>query len=229
MILSLDISSASTGWSKLDGLILHSFGIIEPNGKSHAESLVNFHLQLNSLMDGVTEVVIEDVWSGRNKKVFKILALYHGIAYAATWSKLAKPPFVLMPSRFRKICGLVYGRKLAFQERDDAKKAVFDLALRLYGDQSSLLAGLTVEQNDITDAIVLGLAHYWLEKATEAARVKIKLANPKLRSVDSITKKAVLVAENYLENHYVDPPSEAGVIPKRKSGRSKKGVQKISA
>jgi hypothetical protein len=120
LILSLDISSASTGWAKLDGTELHSFGIIIPKGESHAERLADFSTQVCGLMDGVLRVVIEDVWSGRNKKVFKVLSLYHGVAYAATWVSLGKEPAVLMPSRFRKICGAVYGRKLAFKERDDA-------------------------------------------------------------------------------------------------------------
>lgn len=82
--LSLDISASSTGWAFTIGLARSfQYGLIKTNPKfCTPERLAFFREELSSLLKELrpTHVVIEDVYSGTNKKVSMMLSEFVGVA-----------------------------------------------------------------------------------------------------------------------------------------------------
>jgi Holliday junction resolvasome RuvABC endonuclease subunit len=83
-ILSLDISSTSTGWSFYSGDFNKlKFGRIKPDKKLEtAEKLNYFRKELVKIVNRLkpNSIVIEDTFFGRNAKVSKLLAKFAGVA-----------------------------------------------------------------------------------------------------------------------------------------------------
>jgi len=98
-ILSLDVSSISTGWSYVFGANdIKDFGIIKVNPKfGTAEKLNFFRQELESIVDTFkpSHVVIEDVYSGLNVKTLKTLAKFAGVAEELCFSKTGVVPYII--------------------------------------------------------------------------------------------------------------------------------------
>lgn len=163
-ILALDISSTSTGVCIYnEGEILYSEAL-RLKQKSHAERLVIFEVALRAIIAQYHPdiIAIEDCWQGANRTTFKVLALYHGVAYKICYEAIRKDPFVIMPSEIRKLIGnragveLLPSRKKRRRRGDnsDSKKRTFDFIINLFK-----LTSYTFEKNnDQTDAIAVALA-----------------------------------------------------------------------
>lgn len=163
-VLALDISSASTGICvSKDGELLYNEAL-RLKQKSHAERLLVFEVALRAVIAQYKpdSIAIEDCWQGSNRKTFKVLALYHGVAYKICYESLRKDPFVIMPSEVRKIIGgragvnLMPSKKRRARRGDgsDSKKLTFDFIVSLY----SLNSYTFEKNNDQTDAIAVALA-----------------------------------------------------------------------
>lgn len=155
-ILSLDISSVSTGYAIFDNDQLIHYGIIDTSKiKKHSERLFNFEIQLKDIIEKWDPEVIaaEDIYKGRNPKTHKILALYHGITYKLCFQYLESDPSVLYAGEIRSIVGNAYNAILK-------KKGVKDkeLTFAFIKDKYSFSSFEFKKHNDITDAIAIGLA-----------------------------------------------------------------------
>lgn len=153
-ILAFDISSRKTGTAVINKgrLLKSSFGVIEPNPKhNYGEKLTYFRDEIIKLIDKYNpdHVVIEDIFKGRNFKTFKTLAMFRGVAIQAIFYKTGKDPASLMPTDARATIGIPTTKEEAFQALVEKYKLVdFDYE----------------EDNDIADAIGLGLAMHQLVK-----------------------------------------------------------------
>lgn len=99
-ILSLDISSTSTGWSFYYGNFNKiKFGRIMPDKKLEtAEKLNYFRKELIKIVKKLkpNEVVIEDTFFGRNAKVSKLLAKFAGVAEQVVLEYCKTCPYILV-------------------------------------------------------------------------------------------------------------------------------------
>lgn len=155
-ILSLDISSVSTGYAIFENDKLIDYGIIDTSKiKLHGERLVAFEKELKSLIAKYNPEVIaaEDIYKGRNPKTHKILALYHGITYKLCFEHLKSDPNVLYAGEIRSIVGNAYNAVLKKKGVKD-KQLTFDFIKEKYSFSSFEFK----KHNDITDAIAIGLA-----------------------------------------------------------------------
>lgn len=197
-VLALDISSTSTGICVFrDGKIIYNEAL-RLKQKSHAERLLVFEVAVKAICGQYKpdSIAIEDCWQGSNRKTFKILALYHGVAYKICYETLKKDPFVIMPSEVRKLIGakagvnLLPSRKVkrARGDNSDSKKLTFDYIVSLFGLQSYTFEN----HNDQTDAIAVALA-YGLVSGDEHTRSLFD-AGTESRGVRGRSKKNVPVA-----------------------------------
>jgi len=99
VVMSLDISPACTGaviYSKPDGLVY--FHKIKTSAKnSRGARLASFREQLIEVMDyyNVTDVVVEDAFSGINVRTLKMLAEFSGVAKEVIYDYLDMEPYVI--------------------------------------------------------------------------------------------------------------------------------------
>ena len=157
-ILGLDISSASTGWAYSDSEgNIKDFGVIKMTSKRHSERLAFFERELKSIFKRFNPLYlgIEDIWNGRNAKTYKILALYHGVAYKVGFEKLKEDPVILSESEIREKVGLAHNVKLEKTADKSKKEAVFDFLNTLLQLNFNFKT-----HNDITDAIAVAMSTY---------------------------------------------------------------------
>lgn len=147
-ILGLDISSTRTGWVVMDfdGTLLKFGTICPPKTMTLAEKLRMFRQNLLEIFQEhkPTKVIIEDVFI-RHVRSAVVLARFSGVAIE-TFSELA--PSLITATSARRIVGQFVGKDV----RD--KKAAFELVK----DKYSLNDFIFSKHNDVTDAILLGLA-----------------------------------------------------------------------
>lgn len=192
IILSLDISSVSTGWSVYeDGNLLGS-GVIKLKSKQHGEKLLQLENEISNLVAQFKPTIFsfEDIWKGPSIKTYKILALYHGIAYKASFIHFKQDPIVLMPSNLRKVLAAKTSLVLTGKKEQD-KKDVFVFMQKRY----NLINFEFEKHNDITDAMAVGLAtHLLLEEYNgdiESVRLSTKSTKRKSKKVSKMRKAKV--------------------------------------
>ena len=97
-IISLDVSSKSTGWCYfVDGKLKNS-GVIETDSKAKLSArLSEFRIRLSSLLldKRPTHVVIENNFAKINIKVLKILSQFAGVANECCQTILAIDPYIM--------------------------------------------------------------------------------------------------------------------------------------
>lgn len=155
VVLALDISSVSTGWSVFKNGKLHKHGkIVTSKIKKHSERLVFFDIELRKLFEKFKPNIfaVEDVFVGRSPKVHKILSLYHGVAYKCAFEYLNDDPITIYESEARGIISDSFNVALR-KSGEKAKKLTFDFINQHYN-----LKYTFENDNDITDAIAVGLA-----------------------------------------------------------------------
>jgi Holliday junction resolvasome RuvABC endonuclease subunit len=211
VILSLDISSVSTGWSVYTDNSLTAYGVIKLKSKTkhHGEKLLQLENSIVELVNKYRPTIFsfEDIWKGPSIKTYKILALYHGIAYKACFVHFRQDPIVLMPSNLRKILAAKTTLVLSGKKEQD-KKDVFAFMKTRYG-----LSDFEFEKhNDITDAMAVGLATYLL---LEEHNGSIQSIRDSTRVVKRRDKKGV---------------QKTGVeVPSRPKSRKRRGRGKVQA
>ena len=110
LILALDISSVSSGWSlMLDGqLRMDAYGIIAPPKKeSLGHKLLWFESAVKELINTYhpDQIIVEDIFCF-NKVAFKCLAEYRGVAIKAIYESTGRDPYSMMAVEARKVIGV---------------------------------------------------------------------------------------------------------------------------
>ncbi len=152
-VLGIDIASRRTGWALINnGRINKKYlGLINIKyNESMGKRLVAFEIALKELIEQYNpdEIVIEDIYKGRNAKTFKILSLFRGVAIKAIYEITGKDPISIMAIQVRKIINITNNKEIVFNTLNDKYKLDFDFK----------------KHNDIVDAIALCLAGHVMEK-----------------------------------------------------------------
>ncbi len=162
-VISLDIA-ATTGWGFISGSKIEEikFGLIKTNSKfSEAQRLAYFRNELFKLLVEFkpTHVVIEDVYSGVNVNVMKLLAKFAGVAEECCLSAAGIEPYVIHTNTVKSY----------FKVKN--KQQLFDFVVEILGFEND---GVSFkEHNDIIDAIgqllcycdtILGVKNFRSEK-----------------------------------------------------------------
>lgn len=147
-IISLDVSSKSTGWCYfVDGKLKNS-GVIETNPKTNLSSrLSEFRVRLSSLLidKKPTHVVIENNFAKINIKVLKILSQFAGVANECCQTILAVNPYTMSnttPKAYFKV-----------KNKEQLYKVIVDF-FELPDDWEYKKC------NDMSDAIAQGMCYY---------------------------------------------------------------------
>ncbi len=101
-------------------------------------------------------IIIEDIYC-RNTITFKILSYFHGVAYKHIYNLLEKDPYFIGATKIRNILGV------------KGKEGAFNYINNLYNLDYNF-----EEDNDITDAIALGLAYIRMLKDGKGIETKKK-------------------------------------------------------
>jgi Holliday junction resolvasome RuvABC endonuclease subunit len=149
-LLSLDISSCSTGWSFFaeDKLSPDAYGLIKPDKKlCEGAQLLYFEEQIQILImqHEPDEICIEGIFRGPNTTTFKVLSMFRGVALKAIYQSKQINPHSIMAVEARRILDIPI-------DKDGAFKAIKKLC--------SLRGWKFEATNDITDSIALALAIY---------------------------------------------------------------------
>jgi len=188
MYLNLDLSSSCVGWSKFtkDGKLLNK-GRIEP-----AKDIANYFKinyltrEIEKLYKGINELIIEDLFYGKNFKAIIYLARLSGAVINSWVNYKYKEPTLYMACRARKLAGLngkaqkaeiqvAMLKKYKFASVKEIAKyeVMIDNLKDKYKDKeikkgsfkyrmtklSNLIDEETSIGNDIADSMVLGIAY----------------------------------------------------------------------
>lgn len=179
LILGLDISSATIGWSVLfvadDGVIsLKKYGHIKPTSKKKSDD--NFSLRLNYAFDAITSLV--------QKEKPDVIAIED---YAKKFSKgRSSANTILILSSFNEVCGLAAYRvsklqpiripvtslrKLVKKEYScniDDKEDVLEFCKKTFNNfltQNNRAGNIKKECYDEADSIIVSLGYYLDKKS----------------------------------------------------------------
>lgn len=146
-VISLDISSASTGWCYMvDGELL-DYGTIRPKKSlDKPEKLVIFRGELKVVLKKFKPnyTVIENGFFGKNVKTLKVLSNFAGVAMECCSSTVGVTPYIMSNST----------PKSHFKVKN--KEGLFEKIVELYEFKNFNYN----EHNDITDAIAQGICYY---------------------------------------------------------------------
>lgn len=147
-ILSLDISTKSTGWSLFVNGKLKHCGVLKTDPKTDwAVRLSEFRGRLASLLldKYPTHVVIENNFASRNIKVLKMLSQFSGVAMECCVTVLKLSPYIMSnttPKAYFKV-----------KNKEQLYDVIVDF-FELPGDWAFK------KHNDMTDSIAQGICYY---------------------------------------------------------------------
>lgn len=148
-ILSLDVSSTSTGWSYSYNDKLVDYGKIAPSSKlDRAQKLNYFRKELIKILNKrkPTHIVIEDTFVGANPKVTKLLAEFAGVAKECCQDTLFINPYVMTNTTVKSYFGV------------KTKDGLYDEVVKMYKlDKKEWTFS---KYNDISDAVAQSVCYY---------------------------------------------------------------------
>lgn len=156
-ILSLDISSVSTGWCLFKGSTLKDYGkIVIGNYKDLHERMVVFKDTLEKILKKYKPdiVLVEDVWMGTNASTSKTLAKFCGIAEETSFRMTKEQPIIIV----NKVV------KGFFKCKD--KESLYNFVVDLL-DFEHIFSSYK-EYNDVTDSIAQAL--YYINEHVQNIR-----------------------------------------------------------
>jgi crossover junction endodeoxyribonuclease RuvC len=184
MVLALDLSLSSTGWAKFskDGKLIDKGKIIPSDSLDNHFKMVYLADTIKGMIHNCDELVIEDIFLGKNFFGIKELARLSGaVIYMWITNKFKLPTFY-MASTARKNAGikstsqkaetqLFILDKYGFASKDKLKEysskisevlSIKEKGKRKYQLEkvSNLIEKETGYGNDLCDAIILGLAYF---------------------------------------------------------------------
>jgi Holliday junction resolvasome RuvABC endonuclease subunit len=146
-VISLDISSTSTGWCYIvDGELVEYDTIRPKKSLDKSEKLVIFREELKVVLKKFKPnyIVIEDGFFGKNVKTLKVLSNFAGVAIECCFSTTKVTPYIMSNST----------PKSYFKVKN--KKELFEKVVKMYKFKDFDYD----EHNDITDAIAQGICYY---------------------------------------------------------------------
>jgi len=150
-IISLDVSSKSTGWCYMVKDNLKAHGCIQTKRGHSLEARMNdFKTQLAKVYKrfNPSHVIIEDVYYANNAVTFKVLSYFAGIARELSYAMLHIEPHMVTTGEVRGYFGIM--------KRGEGKEIAFNMMKKRY----ALKEFNFKDHNDITDAITQGLYYY---------------------------------------------------------------------
>lgn len=158
IILGLDCSTTSTGWSVFDNRGLAAYGIIKPDGNDWRERLVLQAPELKEVIERFkpTKIVMEDVPlnSKGGLKILVVLGAVQGLVLGVA-SSLSVPIKFVTPNEWRSKVGLFTGNK-EDTKRDEMKKRSIEMANQEFGLNLKWFSKSSKKnEDDISDAILI--------------------------------------------------------------------------
>lgn len=163
IILGLDCSTTSTGWSIFDNKGLAAYGIIKPDGEDWRERLVHQVPKIKEIIDryNPTLILMEDV-PLNNKgglKILVVLGAVQGIVLGVA-SASGIPIKFVSPNEWRSKVGLFTGER-AGTKRDEMKKKSVELVNKEFGlDLKWFSKSSKFNQDDISDSILIAYSYF---------------------------------------------------------------------
>lgn len=158
VILGLDCSTTSTGWSVFDNKGLAAYGIIKPEGSDWRERLVKQAPKLRETIEKYkpTKIVMEDVPlnSQGGLKILVVLGAVQGLVLGVA-SSLSVPIKFVTPNEWRSKVGLFTGSR-DDTKREEMKKRSIEMANQEFGLNLKWFSKSSKKnEDDISDAILI--------------------------------------------------------------------------
>ena len=157
IVMGLDASTSSTGWSIFDDKELKAYGLIKPNGEDWRERIVNQAPQLVEIISKYKpeKIYMEDVpLKSKFPKVLVQLGAVQGFIYGVTAS-LDVPVVFLGPSEWHSPMGLFDGTREG-TKRAEMKRNSVEKANELFGLNLVWKSACSIKNDDdIADAILV--------------------------------------------------------------------------
>lgn len=149
-ILSLDISSVSTGWCFLIDDKIKEYGIIKINSNKFDkfDRLLKFREELLKVLTKYKpeHIIIENGFFGRNIKTLKLLSNFIGVGIECCYSITGVKPYIMANTTPKSHFGV------------RSKEDLFNKVVKIYKLSNKHWKFDT--HNDITDAIAQGMCYY---------------------------------------------------------------------
>lgn len=157
VVMGLDGSTRSTGWSIFDGKELVGYGVIKPDGEGWREHIINQAPELIAILQKYRpkKIYMEDVpLKAQNPKVLVQLGAVQGFFYGLVASFNIPIEFII-PSKWRSPMGLFDGTREGTKRAEMKRKSVekvnnlFGLNLKWKSPSSKF------NDDDIADAVLI--------------------------------------------------------------------------
>ena len=158
VILGLDASSASTGFSIFDNKGLAAYGIIKPEGVDWRDRLVHQAPQLKEIIEKYhpTQIIMEDVpLNGKGGlKILVVLGAVQGMILGLA-SSYGIPIKFVTPNEWRSKVGLFTGNR-DDTKRDEMKKKSVEFVNQEFGLKLKWISKSSkFNEDDISDSILI--------------------------------------------------------------------------
>lgn len=158
VILGLDASSASTGFSIFDNKGLAAYGIIKPEGNDWRERLVHQAPQLKEIIEKYhpTQIIMEDVpLNGKGGlKILVVLGAVQGMILGLA-SSYGIPIKFVTPNEWRSKVKLFTGNR-DDTKRDEMKKKSVEFVNQEFGLKLKWISKSSkFNEDDISDSILI--------------------------------------------------------------------------
>lgn len=157
ILMGIDASTTSTGWSIFEDSNLVAYGVIKPEGEDWRDRLVHQGPLLTEIIQKYSpkKIYMEDVpLKAGNSKVLVVLGAVQGFIYGIA-SALGVPVQFILPSEWRSPLGLYDGTREG-TKRAELKRKSIDKANDLFGlDLVWVSPSSKKNQDDQADAILL--------------------------------------------------------------------------
>lgn len=163
VIMGIDASTTSTGWSVFRDKQLIDYGCIKPTGKDWRERLICQEEYISAIVDKYSPdfVAMEDVpLSSNSNKILVILGAVQGFFYGI-FAHYKIPVNFIIPSTWRSPIGLFSGDR-AGTTRKEMKRKSIEKANELFGLNLQWVSmNSSKNDDDISDAILIGYYEVW--------------------------------------------------------------------
>lgn len=155
MILTLDLSTKSTGYAIFDGKQLHDYGVLKASGSDLIKRIYIISDKIKNLLqeNEIDKIYIEEVQleKGKQSKTYTALMYMQAALMFLLYKNFDNkiPVEKVYSSTWRKDCGIKIGPGV---ERETLKRASIDKA------NSTFNLSLERKDDDIADAICIGIA-----------------------------------------------------------------------
>ncbi len=158
VILGLDCSTTSTGWSIFDNMGLAAYGVIRPEGDDWRSRLVKQAPQLKDIIEKYhpTKIIMEDVPlnSQGGLKILVLLGAVQGLVLGVA-SSCGVPIKFITPNEWRSKVGLFTGSRDG-TKREEMKKNSIEFVNREFGLNLQWVSKSSKKnEDDISDSILI--------------------------------------------------------------------------